>query len=45
MPHDDTNDDHKDAEKTEATVRSDNLDVGESDSKQEIKSEIKEEDE
>ncbi len=45
IPRDDTNDDHKDAEKTEATVRNDNLDVEKSDSKQEIKSEIKEEDE
>lgn len=44
-PHDYTNDDHKDAEKTEVTARNDNLDVEESDSKQEIKSEIKEEDE
>ena len=45
IPHDDTNDDHKDTEKTEAKVRNDNLEVEESDSKQEIKSEIKEEDE
>ena len=45
IPHDYTNDDHKDAEKTEVTARNDNLDVEESDSKQEIKSEIKEEDE
>ncbi len=45
IPHDYTNDDHKDAEKTKVTARNDNLDVEESDSKQEIKSEIKEEDE